>query len=71
MSNTYIFRCDRTYLMDTEDETKELLAHDGETCSVQMPVGWGPLTTMVTINFQDGYETSAFVYELEEIQDGE
>jgi hypothetical protein len=57
--------------MDAEDETKELLAHDGKKCSVQMPVWRVPLTTTVTINFQDGYETRAFVYELEEVQDGE
>lgn len=70
MDKMYIFRYDPTYPLDTEERTAELASHDGMLCSANIdPII--PVTAMTTISFQDGYETSAFVYELEEVNDGQ
>lgn len=66
MDKMYIFRYDPTYPLDTEESTAQLASHNGMLCSANIDPR-SPLISMTTINFQDGYKTSAFIYELEEV----
>ena len=68
MDKMYSFRYDPTYPLDTEKDTEQLSSHDGMLCSADIDPR-SPITTMTTITFQDGYKTSAFIYELEEVTD--
>jgi hypothetical protein len=69
MDKMYIFRYDPTY--PDEGPDKLLLEnHNGMTCFADIGARQRPIS-LVGIRFEDGYESCAFVYELEEVNDGQ
>lgn len=63
----YIFRLDKD---DPFGEVNTpLTAHDGTMCKAEITEAHGVMS-LVDVEFEDGHKDRAFVYELEEVADG-
>ena len=67
MEQTYIFRYDPNYPDEGPDKAK-LAAHNGMRCTATIGKCERPIS-LVSVLFEDGYESGAFVYELEEVHE--